>query len=361
MKIERVHFYCSHAAKTKDWFVRNIGFRAIGNWIDAHTHTELIALNSAYFLISSPLTKASPIAAYLARHPTGVGDISFRVQNLSAIVERSRRLGLKVLQNIQVKQSPRGRFLTAQITGWNDLLHTLIEAEDDNCDCFNARMESESELNTSASQITGIDHIVLNVARGKLGLAVELYQKLFNFHVQQSFEIKTSASGLTSQALIDETGQVQFNINQPSGDNSQIQEFINFNRGSGIQHLALRSQNLIADMTRLQSGELEFLAVPPAYYRNLNASTYLSDFEQQTVAQQQILVDRDRDYPQSLLMQIFTQPIFEQPTFFLEFIERRQSAKGFGRGNFQALFEAVERQSEHRLSLPIEDKKTVHS
>ena len=360
MKIERVHFYCRDAARTKDWFVHNIGFKAIDNCIDGHTHTELIALNSAHFLISSPLNNTSPVAQYLAYHPTGVADITFRVKNLGAIIDRSKNLGLKILQDVELKRSPEGTFLEAKITGWNDLQHTLIEAEDDNDLCLPMAIESDRVDDVSTLHITGIDHVVLNVALGKLNCAVELYQKLFNFKVQQSFNIQTSKSGLTSQALIDDAGQVQFNINQPSGTNSQIQEFIDYNGGSGIQHLALRSQNLIADVAQIQSG-LKFLTVPQTYYQNLKALSYLSLAEKEAVTRQQILVDSDYACPQSLLMQIFTQPIFEQPTFFLEFIERRQSARGFGRGNFKALFEAVERQSEHRLSIQNKDKKTVHS
>ena len=361
MKIERVHFYCRDAARTKDWFVRNIGFKAIGKYVDGHSHTELVVLGSACFLFSSPLSDKSPVARYLAYHPTGVADITFRVKDLGTIIDRSKNLGLKILQDIHSRRSPQNNtFKSAKITGWNDLQHTLIEAQDDGDLYLPMAIEPYYVDDVSPSHITGIDHVVLNVARGKLSCAVELYQKLFNFKVQQSFNIQTSKSGLTSQALIDDSGQVQFNINQPSGANSQIQEFIDYNGGSGIQHLALRSQNLIADIAQIQSG-LRFLTVPQAYYQNLKPLSYLNLAEQEAVARLQILVDSDYTSPQSLLMQIFTQPIFEQPTFFLEFIERRQSARGFGRGNFKALFEAVERQSEHRLSIHTEDKKTVHS
>ena len=200
---------------------------------------------------------------------------------------------------------------------------------------------------TKSCNFTDIDHVVLNVAGGELESAVKLYRDLFDFRVQQNFEIQTSRSGLTSQALIDNEG-VQFNINQPTTANSQIQEFIDLNRGSGIQHLALRSPNLIADVAQMRQSGLKFLNVPKAYYDGLEALSSLSISERKAVIEQQILVDCDRHTPQSLLMQIFTQPIFEQPTFFLEFIERRHSARGFGRGNFKALFEAVERESLER-------------
>ena len=346
MKIDRVHFYTRNAARTKNWFIHHLGFRAIDSCFDRHTHTELVALNAAYFLISSPLNDDSPVAQYLANHPEGIADIAFRVDNLELIVDRARKLEQSILQDVRLEKSPQGNFKSAKIAGWQDLQHTLIEAEED-CEYYLPSIQQNRIETTKSCNFTDIDHVVLNVAGGELESAVKLYRDLFDFRVQQNFEIQTSRSGLTSQALIDNEG-VQFNINQPTTANSQIQEFIDLNRGSGIQHLALRSPNLIADVTQMRQSGLKFLNVPITYYDGLPALSSLSIAERKAVIEQQILVDCDRHMPQSLLMQIFTQPIFEQPTFFLEFIERRQSARGFGRGNFKALFEAVERESLER-------------
>ncbi len=352
MKIDHVHFYTGNAARTRDWFIHNVGFKAIGNCISEDTHTELIALDSALFVISAPLNSASPVAQYLNFHPSGVVDIAFRVNNLAETINRADTLGIKLLQDIQLWRSPQGNFKFAQIAGWNDLQHTLIEANGEHDHCLPLKVKPDQVTPNFSTNITNIDHVVLNVAQGKLDSAVKLYQSLFQFQVQQSFRIQTNKSGLVSQALIDAGGEVQFNINEPTSSNSQIQEFINLNGGSGIQHLALRSQNLLADVRQMQqkNKDVKFLPVPQVYYRNLQQLLSLSQAEQQTISQQQILVDCDRSSPQSLLMQIFTQPIFEQPTFFLEFIERRQEAQGFGQGNFEALFEAVERE-QTRLAL----------
>ena len=338
MKIDRVHFYVRNAARTRDWFIRNVGFKAIGNYINRHTHTELIALNSVFFVLSSPLNSNSPVARYLKSHPSGVVDIAFRVKDLTEIIDRAEDLGV-ILQNIE--RSPQG-FKYAKIAGGH-IEHTLIEAPDE----ISLPFELEQHQNVNHFEITNIDHVVLNVGRDKLDLAVKLYQTLFDFQVQQSFNIHTDRSGLTSQALISKTGEVQFNINQPTSPHSQIQEFIDLNCGAGIQHIALRSRNLIADMTKLQQHDLKFLDVPEAYYQKLE-SLSLSAADKTAIAKLQILVDRDRHLPESLLMQIFTKPIFEQPTFFLEFIERRREARGFGQGNFEALFKAVEREQEKR-------------
>ena len=346
MKIDRVHFYTRDAVKTKDWFVCKMGFKAIATRINPHTHTEVIALGSICLVFSSPLSNASPVAKYLKLHPSGVIDVAFKVPNLQSIIERASYLGLDILQNIQTHQSGAGEFQDAKIQGWNSLQHTVIEDNQSNPPyCIpDLNINIHFSNDPSKLQIHDIDHLVLNVAAGKLASAVKLYQALFEFKIQQSFTINTKTSGLYSQALIDHSGKVQFNINEPTSINSQIQEFIDLNCGSGIQHLALRSQNLINDVALMQQKEITFLSIPPSYYLQLDQTLNLNVHEWQAIANEQILVDRDSIHPQSLLMQIFTQPIFEQPTFFLEFIERRNQAQGFGQGNFQELFAAVERE-----------------
>jgi len=344
MKIDHVHFYVRNAARTRDWFIHNIGFKAIASRISRHTQTEVIVLNSACFILSSPLNSKSVVAKYLNCYSEGIVDIAFRVKSIQSVIDHSKNLGIKILQSPRRYHSAQGEFQLAQITGWKALNHTLIEVKAGNFDyCLpDFRLEPSKSCVNFQSHILNIDHIVLNVAQGKLKQAVEFYQTLFGFEIQQSFNIQTEKSGLFSQALIDQEREVQFNINEPISSRSQIQEFIDLNGGSGIQHLALRSQNLISDMEQMRQHQVEFMSVPNSYYVNLGQKLWLSREELEAVTKLQILVDRGKSKTQSLLMQIFTQPIFERRTFFLEFIERRQAAEGFGQGNFTALFSAVE-------------------
>ncbi|BAZ43229.1 4-hydroxyphenylpyruvate dioxygenase [Chondrocystis sp. NIES-4102] len=345
MKIDHVHFYTRNAATTKDWFIDNIGFKAQGKSINQHTHTEVIALNSVFLVFSSPLSLISPVAQYLNSHPSGVVDIAFRVDNLQTIINKANDLGVEVLHPPKINQQFNYKY--AKVLGWNSLQHTLIETTTAEPLLYylpEITIDPYQAKSNLATNITDIDHIVLNVRQGSLQTAVARYQALFDFKIQQSFKIKTSNSGLSSEALVDQEGEVQFNINEPTTANSQIQEFIDYNHGSGIQHLALRSHDLIADIAQIRQHELNFLTIPPTYYQQLERLCSLTVTELQAIARQQILIDSDQTNPQSLLMQIFTQPIFEQPTFFLEFIERRQAATGFGQGNFQSLFAAVERE-----------------
>ena len=151
-------------------------------------------------------------------------------------------------------------------------------------------------------------------------------------------------------------GKIRFNINEPSSSNSQIQEFLDLNHGAGIQHIALQTQDIWTTIDRMQQRKLEFLPIPQTYYANLKSRATvqqlrLTEREWQQLEQLQILMDWSTATPEQILLQIFTRPIFESPTFFFEIIERRNRAQGFGQGNFQALFEAIEEYNASVLSI----------
>ena len=151
-----------------------------------------------------------------------------------------------------------------------------------------------------------------------------------------------------SKALISSCGKIRFNINEPTSTNSQIQEFLDINQGAGIQHIALQTNSILETIDRMQQQHLAFLPISQIYYANLQnrakteGNLILTNDEWQQLERLQILMDWSTSTPEEILLQIFTQPIFESPTFFFEVIERRNRAKGFGQGNFQALFEAIE-------------------
>ena len=345
MQIDSVRLYVIDARKTSNWFTHYLGFQVIDTYQDEHTYSEVVEHNSIYFIISSALTQTSPVANYLNSHPEGIVDVTFRVDNLVSILEQAAKLGVQILQPLQKLD----RVKYARIAGWDCLEHSLIEAPAQNYCYFlpNWSIKTLPKRLHPKSRFTNIDHIVLNVPRGELDQAVAYYQALFDFQIQQTFKIQSKLSGLYSKALVDSSRQVQFNINEPTSANSQIQEFIELNGGAGIQHLALRSPNIISTVAQLRSLEVDFLPIAPNYYHHLRRiierdSVAISATELSAIAQQGILVDWHQDSSKSLLMQIFTQPILHQPTFFLELIERRQGAKGFGAGNFHALYEAVE-------------------
>ncbi|MEA5550743.1 4-hydroxyphenylpyruvate dioxygenase [Anabaena cylindrica UHCC 0172] len=341
LQIDHVHFYVEDAQGWRDWFVNYLGFKAVASSMFPtpvnqgklfHTCTEVVKNGNVYFLLSSPLLPTSPVAEFFRHHPAGVADVAFAVADVEAVTARAIAQGAKLLQPVQHDVSIK----YAKIAAWGGLTHTLIERKG------NGAM---GEKDTSPHTFTAIDHVVLNVAVGDLEAAVSWYQNILDFRPQQSFKIQTNRSALHSQVMISPNGRVQLPINEPASPNSQIQEFLEVNRGTGIQHIALRTSHLVSAIAQFRNTGVSFLSVPTTYYSQLQQRLDfpLSAQELQAIAQQEILVDWQKDAPLgALLLQIFTQPIFGKPTFFFEFIERRSQAAGFGEGNFRALFEAIE-------------------
>jgi 4-hydroxyphenylpyruvate dioxygenase len=337
IQIDHVHFYVEDAHIWRDWFVKYLGFQRVVNSLfpsyenqgsSLHTLTEVVKNGDVYFLLSSPLLPCSPVAEYLHFHPPGVVDVAFVVDDLKTVTAKATVNGATLLQPIENCEF----YKYAKISGWGKLSHSLIE-------------RNIEKTIIEQDGFIGIDHVVLNVEAGDLPTAVKWYQNILDFQPQQSFNIQTDFSGLHSQVMISANGKVQLPINEPASANSQIQEFLEFNRGSGVQHIALHTRNLIDAIARFRAAGLSFLSVPKSYYLQLQQrlNLPLSPEELQAIAQQEILVDSQKDAPlEALLLQIFTQPIFTEPTFFLEFIERRSHASGFGEGNFHALFTAME-------------------
>ncbi len=339
MKIDRVHFYVEDAKASRDWFINQLGFQSVASKSNLHSCTEVVNNGAVCFVLSSPLTITSPVAKFLDRHPPGVADITFSVDDVEKAIALASSGGAKVLENVQTDAASGSKW--GKISAWGGLTHTLVE-------------KGQKRLIFSAfSSFTGIDHVVLNVEAGDLEPAVAWYQETLGFQAKQAFRIQTERSALHSQVLVSADRQVQFPINQPASPNSQIQEFLDANQGAGIQHIALETANIMSAVAQFRRCGVAFLPVPPSYYTQLQQrpGLPLSVAELTEIAEQEILVDWQETIPQALLLQTFTQPIFSQPTFFLEIIERRQQARGFGEGNFRALFEAIEREQLKRGSL----------
>jgi 4-hydroxyphenylpyruvate dioxygenase len=338
MKIDRVHFYVENAKVSRDWFINQLGFQSVASSEDWHTCTEVVNNGAVCFVLSSPLNITSPVAEFLSQHPPGVADIAFSVDDVEKEIALASFGGAKVLENVQTDTANGSKW--AKISAWGSLTHTLVE-------------KAQKEPLFSPSSFTGIDHVVLNVEAGNLDMAVAWYQDTLGFEAKQAFKIQTEKSALHSQVMVSPNNQVQFAINQPASPNSQIQEFLDANKGAGIQHIALETANIIGAIAQFRRCGVAFLPVPPSYYSQLQQrpGLPLSGAKLAEIAEQGILVDWQSTVPQAVLLQTFTQPIFSQPTFFLEIIERRQQARGFGEGNFRALFEAIEREQLKRGSL----------
>jgi len=390
MRIDHIHFYVKDALASRDWFVEKMGFQSVASGVSCHTHTTVVKSGAIYFVLSSAIAPNSPVAQFLRHHPPGVADIAFKVSDLEWVMERLLQRGAKVLQPLQTHNYEIGYIKWGKVAAWGDMTHTLVERHSFNpILCFPVQVDWLSETKVGSNRVsqkrsegstftpetrhgaslhstvpqspieafTHIDHIVLNVAAGDLAKAVQWYQQVLDFQPQQVFTIQTEKSGLCSQVMVHPVTGTQLPINQPTSANSQIQEFLDVNGGAGIQHIALATRNIVGTIAQRRRQGMSFINVPPSYYSQLRdryPGYNFSTAEWDAIAQQQILVDWQAQSPQALLLQTFTQPIFAEPTFFFEFIERRWGAKGFGEGNFRALFEAIEREQMKRGCLPME-------
>ncbi|MGI2907216.1 4-hydroxyphenylpyruvate dioxygenase family protein [Tolypothrix sp. VBCCA 56010] len=390
MKIDHVHFYVKDALVWQDWFVSHLGFQAVTDYImpltltssneygSFHTCTKVVKSGAVCFLLSSPLLPTSPVAKFLRQHPPGVADVAFAVEDVEKAIALAAQHNAKILQPIQQYQQSQEYIKWGKIAAWGSLTHTLIERGQGRQGDKGTRGQGgllggisppspplpipssphppippSPPLPLSPSSITAIDHIVLNVAAGDLERAVAWYEEVLDFQPQQAFKIKTDRSALHSRVMLSRDGGVQLPINEPASTHSQIQEFLDVNQGAGIQHIALQTPNIVDAIALFRQSGLSLLPVPQSYYSQLKQrqGLPLSTLELEALARQEILVDWREDNQKAVLLQIFTQPIFGQPTFFFEFIERRSQAQGFGEGNFRALFEAIENEQIKRGSL----------
>lgn len=381
MEFNHLHLYVDDLAHWRDQFVQRWGGQAQAVPPSVADHTALICLGRVPLVLSAPRTPQDAVATYLRQHPLGVGDIAFWVPDLEAALARLTAHDGPPPSPI-VEDLAGGRW--CQVQGWGSLRHTLVQS---------ARpmawvpgvgtIPTQDALSTGdAPFIDHIDHGVINVPVGQLAAAVDWYVQRFGFQPQQEFTIDTPWSGLRSQVLAHPHGGATLPINEPTTANSQVQEFLHWNRGPGVQHVALHTSDITQTVQRLKTLGITFLDVPDGYYQALAerpgygvqprdgatlpsvpgtaSSDYLSSHPLiQDLVRLNILVDWDSQTPQAKLLQTFTQPVFNQPTLFFEIIQRQSAwagtqpilAQGFGERNFKALFEAIEQEQRKRGSL----------
>ncbi|MGA1623867.1 MAG: 4-hydroxyphenylpyruvate dioxygenase [Synechocystis sp.] len=326
MDFDYLHLYVKDYLQARHWYQDRWGFALTAEYKKPASLTGLFQQGQIVLLISAPLTPQGEIAAYLDRHPPGMGEVAFQVPHWSAFCQKLAAFNLKTTSTIH----PLTQEMGITFTAWGDVKHSI----------FPCRPPIKQP---APMGLTAIDHVVLNLPNADFHPASHWYQRLFDWHVQQRFTITTPHSGLYSEALLDRGGKVQFNLNRPHNPQSQIQTFLDHNRGPGIQHVAFSSTDIMATVAKLRQNSVQFLTVPPNYYGHQQQQFESAhNIHWQALQELGILIDSKQTDHQQFLLQIFTQPLFGQSSYFWEIIERRQRAAGFGEGNFQALYEAVE-------------------
>ncbi len=340
---DHVHFYVEDVARWGPWFQQAWGFQQRGYRWQSESFSVWLSQGDVHVILSQPTMASGAVHAYLQCHPQGVADIGIRVEGL---------LGGEGI-------TATGSLLYASATPLETtrLQHSLIErrAPLSLQDPILPGFEVEGEDPVLGVGLTHIDHVVLNVPQSEMLLVAQWYEQTLGWSIQYRYQVETKRSGLNSVVVgvSPDLGKppLQLAINEPIGATSQIQEFIEAHRGPGIQHVALHSADLTATVQTLKQRGIRFLPVPLTYYQSLSSA-----FKQlpnwSAIQAQEVLVDWvDPQDPAQLLLQTFTDTIFAEPTFFFEIIQRYQGAQGFGEQNFQALFEAIEKQQYHRQSL----------
>lgn len=286
--------------------------------------------------------EASFIREQVAKHGNGVHDIAFKVKDVATALEHARKQGCRIIRDIDSHSA----FIGGSIGVYGDTLHTFIERHDVHS-FAPGYVNVAGGIEADEIQFMMIDHMVANV--DNMNEWVDFYGRVFGFEETSHFDIKTGKSALMSKVVGPTEGYVRLPINEPSSKNSQIQEFLDAYNGPGIQHIALLTPDIVSTVRAMRSRGIDFLDVPDTYYDLMPARVGEIKEKLEDVQDLRILVDRDR--ADGYLLQLFSKPLFDRPTLFYEIIQRRGNSDGFGEGNFQALFEAIEREQAKRGTL----------
>ncbi|MBC8161874.1 MAG: 4-hydroxyphenylpyruvate dioxygenase, partial [Roseiflexaceae bacterium] len=328
------------------------GSRDRASWVVARRNVRFV-LSSA--LVPDP---QHPIAAHVARHGDGVKDIALHVADAKAAYLEAVRRGATGVQEPIVYEDGQGRVVRASIATYGETVHSFVERhgvyaqrglDGPFMPGFQAIQNPPPAPDTG---IAAIDHIVGNVELGHMEQWVAFYRDVLGFKQMLHFDdadISTEYSALMSKVMANGTGKIKFPINEPADGlrKSQIEEYLDFYGGPGAQHIALATGDILASVDALREHGMVFLRVPDSYYAELEGRVGQIDEQAEDLATRGVLVDRDDE---GYLLQIFSQPVQDRPTLFYEIIQRKGS-RGFGKGNFKALFQALEREQDLRGNL----------
>ena len=303
-------------------------------------------------VLTTALRPESEIAEHVHKHGDGVRTIALWVDDArSAWLETTSRGGVSVQEPTEVSDED-GKVVTASIAAYGDTLHTFVERKDYHGAFFPGYQAVASDNVARPVGLLHVDHIVGNVGWNAMNEWVDFYSKVMGFSLYQHFDdddISTEYSALMSKVMANGNGYVKFPINEPAQGRrkSQIEEYLDFYQGPGVQHMALATKDIVSTVTQMQKQGVSFLTVPHNYYADLQGRIGRIDEPIEDLERLGILVDRDDE---GYMLQIFTRPVEDRPTVFYEIIQRKGS-RSFGKGNFKALFEAIEREQASRGNL----------
>jgi len=308
---------------------------------------------NARFVFRGPVRAGTELGAHVAEHGDGVIDLAISVPSATAAWHYALEHGARSVREPEIAEDEHGKVVLATIATYGDTRHTLVE-RNDYAGPYLPGYVAATPLTAEPTGpfFTEIDHCVGNVELGRMNEWVEFYHRVMGFTNMKEFvgdDIATEYSALMSKVVADGSRKVKFPINEPAAGKkkSQIDEYLEFYGGPGVQHLALATDDIVGAVRGMKAAGVQFLNTPDSYYETLGEWVGDTRVPLGELRELKILADRDED---GYLLQIFTKPVQDRPTVFFELIERHGS-QGFGKGNFKALFEAIEREQERRGNL----------
>ncbi|MCC6317593.1 MAG: 4-hydroxyphenylpyruvate dioxygenase [Gemmatimonadaceae bacterium] len=312
----------------------------------------LLVQDKLRFVFTTPLTTDGAIADHVRRHGDGVRDIAFWVDDAREAYATAIARGARSAQEPVASRDEHGEVVVAGICTYGDTVHSIVERRNYRGLFMPGFVPVSSPYAPSPVGLKYVDHCVGNVELGKMNVWVDFYASVLGFHNLLTFDdkdISTEYSALMSKVMSNGNGRIKFPINEPAAGKkkSQIDEYLDFYGGPGVQHIAVATDDIIGTVRALKARGIEFLRTPETYYHDLLDRVGTIDENVAPLRELGILVDRDDE---GYLLQIFTKPVQDRPTLFYEIIQRK-GAKSFGKGNFKALFESIEREQALRGNL----------
>ncbi len=303
-------------------------------------------------VLTSPLQPDGDINRHINAHGDGVKVVALWVDDATKSYEETVKRGAKSYMEPVVEEDKNGTVVFSGIHTYGETVHIFVERKNYHGTFLPGYMTWNKPYKTEPTGLKYIDHMVGNVGWNEMNKWCEFYAKVMGFAQLVSFDdkdISTEYTALMSKVMSNGNGRIKFPINEPAEGRkkSQIEEYIDFYNGAGVQHMALATDNIIETVTTLHNRGIEFLTVPASYYETVLDRVGEIDEDLAPLKELGILIDRDDE---GYLLQIFTKPVLDRPTMFFEIIQRK-GAQSFGKGNFKALFEAIEREQEQRGTL----------
>lgn len=351
-----VELFVGNAKQSAHFYKTAFGFQSLaysgletGN---KEAASYVLRQNKITLVLTTPYHSNSPIAEHIKKHGDGVKVIALEVDDATKSFEETIKRGAKAFLEPRKEEDENGYIIKSGIHIYGDTVHIFIERKNYKGIFLPGFKKWKSDYNPSEIGLKYIDHIVGNVNWGEMNKWANFYKNVMGFAQLISFDdkdISTEYTALMSKVMSNGNGIIKFPINEPAKGRkkSQIEEYIEFYEGAGVQHIAVATDDIVATVAEMKKRGMEFLYVPDTYYDNLLDRVAPIDEDVEILKKHKILVDRDDE---GYLLQLFTKPVLDRPTLFFEIIQRK-GAKSFGKGNFKALFESIEREQRLRGTL----------